>query len=144
MRRSDVVRLGPQHARDGELMFTATKNRHRKPMRVVIPILPELQRVLDASPTGHLTYLITEFGKPYTTDGFGNWFRRRCDEAELKHCSAHGLRKAGAATAAENGATTQQLMAIFGWKTAKEAERYTKAAQRRKMAGDAMGLLLRK
>jgi hypothetical protein len=42
---------------------------------------------------------------------------------------AHGLRKAGAATAAENGATTQQLMAIFGWLTLKEAERYRRAAQ---------------
>jgi hypothetical protein len=53
------------------------------------------------------------------------------------------LRKAGAAIAAENGATEHQLMAIFGWQTIKEAERYTKAARRRKMAGDAMPLLRR-
>jgi len=58
--------------------------------------------------------------------------------------SAHGLRKAGAATAAENGATSQQLMAIFGWLSLDEAERYTRAAARRRMAGDAMGLLVRK
>ena len=32
-------------------------------------------------------------------------------------------------------------MAIFGWQTLKEAERYTKAARRKKMAGDAMPLL---
>jgi hypothetical protein len=34
-------------------------------------------------------------------------------------------------------------MAIFGWATSKEAERYTKTAQRKKMAGDAMSLLVR-
>jgi hypothetical protein len=31
--------------------------------------------------------------------------------------AAHGLRKAGATRAAENGATVNQLMALFGWKT---------------------------
>ena len=55
---------------------------------------------------------------------------------------AHGLRKAGAVTAAENGATTKQLMAIFGWLGVEEAERYTQAAERKRMAGDAMGLLV--
>jgi hypothetical protein len=61
----------------------------------------------------------------------------------LKHCSAHGLRKAGAAIAAENGATTKQLMSIFGWLTMKEAERYTQAAERKRLAGAAMKLLMR-
>ena len=32
-------------------------------------------------------------------------------------------------------------MAIFGCRTSKEAERYTKVARRKKMAGDAMPLL---
>jgi integrase len=41
---------------------------------------------------------------------------------KLYHCSAHGLRKAGATIAANNGATAHQLMAIFGWDTIKEAE----------------------
>jgi hypothetical protein len=66
-----------------------------------------------------------------------------CDQAGLPQCSAHGLRKAAATVAAENGATSQQLMAIFGWLTLKEAELYTRTAERRRMAGDAMGLLVR-
>ena len=40
-------------------------------------------------------------------------------------------------------ATEHQLMAIFGWATTKEAERYTKTARRKKMAGDAMTMLVR-
>jgi len=34
-------------------------------------------------------------------------------------------------------------MAIFRWATAKEAERYTRTARRKRMAGDAMPLLVR-
>lgn len=39
------------------------------------------------------------------------------DEAHLHKCTMHGLRKAGATIAADNGATDEQLMAIFGWTT---------------------------
>ena len=44
-----------------------------------------------------------------------------CDQAGLKLCTAHGLRKAGATIAANNGATAHQLMAIFGWATLRMA-----------------------
>lgn len=142
-RRSDVVLFGRQHVRDGALRFTQVKGRNRAPKRLELPILPELQKIIDASPTGNMTFLVTKFGQPFTASGFGNWFRRRCDEAGLTHCSAHGLRKAGASIAAENGATENQLMAIFGWETSKEAARYTKAARQKKMASDAMPKLLR-
>jgi hypothetical protein len=64
-----------------------------------------------------MTFLVTEFGKLFTSNGFGNRFRKWCDEAQLPHVSAHGLRKAGASIAAENGATERQLTAIFGWST---------------------------
>lgn len=142
-RRSDAVHLGKQHAHDGWFRFKQHKNRNRHPVDIDIPILPELQQIIEASPTGDLTYLVTDFGKPFSIAGFGNKFRDWCNEAGLPHCSAHGLRKAGATRAAENGATDHQLMAIFGWKSIQEAERYTKAARRKKMAGDAMPLLAR-
>jgi integrase len=143
VRRSDLVKLGKQHVRDGRLRFTQQKNRKRKPVQTAIPILPELQQVIDASPTGNLTFLVTGAGAPYTVWGFGNWFRERCIEAGVPG-RAHGLRKAGAATAAENGATTKQLMAIFGWLTIEQAEEYVEAANREKLASDAMGLLVRR
>jgi hypothetical protein len=59
-----------------------------------IPIHPELAAILAASPSNHLTYLTTAGGAPFTAAGFGNHFRQWCNEAGLKHCSAHGLRKA--------------------------------------------------
>jgi integrase len=140
-RRSDVVTLGRQMVRDGWLHFVEAKGRGRKPKQRALPVLPDLQVTIDATPSGHLNYLVTAFGKPYTPAGFGNWFRRQCNVAGLPHCSAHGLRKAGATIAAENGATEHQLMAIYGWDSPKQAALYTRAANRRKLAGDAMHLL---
>jgi integrase len=136
-RRSDVVRLGRQHTREGWLSFKQAKTR----VPVELPILAALQESIDATPTGELTFLVTERGIGFTAAGFGNWFRERCDEARLHNCSAHGLRKASATRAAENGATANQLMAMFGWLSVKEAERYTRGAQRKKLAHAALTLL---
>jgi integrase len=102
----------------------------RKPISLEIPILPELQRIVDATtPLGKDTYLVTKFGKPFSADGFGNRFRKWCDEAGLPHCSAHGLRKAGSAGLAELGASDREIMAITGHQTAK-ADRYQGARQK--------------
>lgn len=106
-------------------------------------VLPVLQSVIAASPTGDLTFLATEYGRPFTANGFGNKFGEWCDEAGLPHCTSHGLRKAGAAMAAENGAIAHQLMSIFGWLTLKEAERYTRAAEQKRLAEGAMSLVER-
>lgn len=136
-RRSDVVKLGPGHVREGWLRFVQVKTN----VPVELPILPALQETIDATPTGGVAFLVTDRGSPYGAPSFGNWFRARCNEAGLHGCTAHGLRKASAARAAANGATASQLMAIFGWLNIAEAERYTKAAQRRTLAESAFSLL---
>ena len=74
-RRSDVTRLGRKHARDGKITFTQFKGRNRKPKRLVLPILPALQQVIDASPCGDLAFLVNDLGRPFTDAGFGNKFR---------------------------------------------------------------------
>ena len=151
VRRSDVVKLGRQMERGGVLHFVETKGANSRALNRggsvqakahALPILPDLREAIDAVPSGHLTYLVTELGRPFTANGFGNRFRKWCDEAGLNHCSAHGLRKAGAVIAAENGATAHQLMAIFGWKTMKQAEGYTRHARQELLAREAMPLLV--
>jgi integrase len=153
-RLSDTCRLGRPHIRRPEhispamrqihpgrwLAFRQHKNRNRKPVDLVIPILPQLEAVLAESKLGALTFLETEFKRPYTTKGLGNWFADRCIEAGVPG-RAHGLRKAGATIAAENGATAHQLMAIFGWKTLAQAELYTEKARQQLLAGGAMELI---
>jgi hypothetical protein len=66
--------------------------------------------------SGAMTFLMTEWGKPFTSSGFGNCFRDQCNDAGFPQCRAHGLRKARATTLAERGATDRQLMAVFGWR----------------------------
>ena len=133
-RRSDVVLLGRQHVHNGRLSFTQMKNRRNNPVPVEIPIAQELLHVLAATTTGDLTFLTNEQNKPFTAAQFGDWFRRRCDEAGLSHCSAHGLRKSAATFHADNGCTAHELMAILGWLSLSEAERYTRNADRKRNA----------
>ncbi|CAO4132548.1 hypothetical protein OFEAOIEE_LOCUS267 [Methylorubrum extorquens] len=140
-RRSDAVLFGRQHLQGAWLRYTQHKGRNAKPMTLEVPVLPALRAAIDACQSQNLTFLVTERGKPFTSNGFGNWFKDRCREAGLLHCSAHGLRKAGATLAAENGATERQLMAMFGWRTSKMAEHYTRKAEQKRLAGSAMHLI---
>lgn len=139
-RRQDVVTLGRQHVRNEAIRYTPKKSKDKGTV-VEVPLLPVLRAELDLTPKGQLTFLQTAHGKARSVGGFGNWFKRRCVEAGLPHCAAHGLRKAGATMAAENGASEAQLMAIFGWEDFKMPARYTKKARRKKMAADAIHLV---
>ena len=128
--RCDIVRMGRQHVRN----VTLSLRRQKTGVAFDVTVMPMLQAAIDAMPVSdHLTFLITAHGKPFTAAGFGNWFREQCDAAGLpKRCTSHGLRKASATRAADRGATTTQLMAWYGWKSASEAERYTRNADRKR------------
>lgn len=129
-RRGDVHRFGPRHIRNGQIAFTASKG--QKPMR--LPAAPQLLAAIRAMPSvGIETYLVTAFGKPFSRDGFGNWFAERCKEAGVPG-RAHGLRKATARRAAELEATQAMLKAIGGWEQDTEVATYTKAADQARLA----------
>lgn len=137
LRRGDLVQLGRQHVRNGIIRYRATKNG----VEIVLPMLPVLQLTIDAGPTGDLTYLATMRNTPWKKESFGTWFAGACKAAKVPG-RAHGLRKAGATIAAENGASDQQLMAIFGWTNPEQAAVYTRTASRAKMAAMGIGMLV--
>jgi integrase len=144
-RRSDAVMLGRPNVHNGRILWTEGKNQDNEPKERDIPLLRQLQEVIEATPVvGKDTWLVTQYGRPFTVAGFGNKMRQWCDAAGLPHCSAHGVRKAGACIAAENGATEKQIMAIFGWETLQQVERYTRKARTKKLATDSMHLLVMK
>jgi hypothetical protein len=95
-RRSDIVRMGPQHVRDGMITIRAQKTSRTTGKTLLIPIHPALADLLAATPAKHLTFVTTKTGAPFTAAGFGNKVREWCDEAGLPNCSAHGLRKRSA------------------------------------------------
>jgi enterobacteria phage integrase len=54
----------------------------------------ELRQALDATPRKHVTILNTEFGKPFTINGFSGFMRDAMRAAGLAmDCKPHGLRK---------------------------------------------------
>ena len=147
-RKGDLIRVGRQHIKvhDGRegLEFTQQKNRKRKPVKLWVPIAPELRKIIDASPTGDLTFIQTAFGRPFSEGGFGNRFRKWCNEACLEGLSVHGLRKTASAVLAQNGCTEQEIMAITGHSTSKEVIRYTRSAKQKVRAANAMEKVSRK
>src|SRR5262249_11835787 len=79
---------------------------------------PELRAVLDATPSEHLTFLVTATGKPYGPNHFSETFREWCDAAGLpKRCTAHGLRKAACRRFAEAECSGPEIMSISGHAT---------------------------
>jgi integrase len=142
-RRGDVVKIGPQQVHNDVLTVDQSKTEGGEEAHVEIPLHPKLREIIEATPTvGVKTFLVTHFGKPYTAPGFGNWFRELCDAAGCQGVSAHGLRKATARRLAEIGCTSNQIAAITGHATLKEVQRYTSAADRKRMAREAMKKLI--
>jgi len=141
-RREDVVRIGPQHRRNGRLVYRQAKNEHRNPIDLDIPVHPKLAESLDAFTSDHLTYLVTEWGKPFSFKGFGNRFKEWCRAAGLPDCcTLHGVRKHTASQLAEEGATPHQIGSVTGHTSLREIERYTAKARRRRLATEAFGKL---
>ena len=138
LRRGDACALGRQHIRGGVITIRTEKTGQL----VTIPLLPELARIIKATPTGGQTFIADRHGLPVVSRSFGRWFAKACKAAGVLEGRAHGLRKAGATRAAENGATVSQLEFIFGWKGGRMASLYTRQADRAKLARDAMEKLL--
>jgi integrase len=111
----------------------------RRSGTLTIPVHPDLQAALDATPGGHLTFLRTPGGKPYSARGFTQWFARMCAAAGLPpRCTFHGLRKAACRRLAEAACSAHEIAAISGHRTLKEIARYTSAADQGRMARKAM------
>lgn len=136
-RRSDVVGMGRQHVKDGRISVRQIKT----DARLRIPLHPRLQAELDLLPAGQLTFLQTTHGKPFSADGFGNYFGAAARTAGLEKRAAHGLRKAAGRRLAEAGCTAKQIAAVLGHSTLSEVERYTRDADQQRLADAAFGRL---
>ena len=150
--RQDCILMGEQHISreyDPEqdcavevLNWVRKKTEDKTGLELTIPVHPELRRIIDATPSKHLTFLVTELGAPFTAAGFGNWFRDRCNEAGLRHCSFHGLRKAAATRLIDAGCDVVEAAAITGHASLKELQRYIETRDRKRAARRAMRKLI--
>jgi integrase len=123
LRIGDVATLGRQHLKQRTIMIDGQPVRRtvisidseKTGMRVELPLLPQLKETLDAGPTGDLAFIVTRRGTPWSKSALGTEFVAAAKDAGGIGKSAHGMRKAAATRAAENGATERELEAIFGW-----------------------------
>jgi integrase len=133
-RRGDVVVMGRQHIRDGWLHVKQQKTGKA----LALPVRPELQATIDATPCGPLTLLVTKTGKNYSPNDFSEQFRAWCDDAGLPpRCTFHGLRKAGCCRLADAGCSAIEIAAWSG-QSLREVERYTKATDQKRLALNAL------
>ena len=134
-RRGDASTFGRQHLAGGKVTYTQAKTGKTLSM----PAAPQLLAAIAAMPaTGIETFLVTDYGKPFSRAGLGNKMRQWCDEAGLPRCTAHGLRKAAARRVAEGGGTNLQLKAFGGWGNDREVGTYTAAADQARLAEEAI------
>jgi integrase len=81
LRRSDAVRMGRQHLKDGSHVIATTKS--GETVWLDIPVHPTLSRHLLDAPEGHLTYIMTRHGKPRSVKAFTNWISDAAHKAGL-------------------------------------------------------------
>ena len=106
---------------------------------VTIPFLAPLKTATRAPKVQGATYLLGRGGNPYSSgDSMSAMFKRWCHEAELRHLSAHGVRKGLAELLAELGCSQYEIMAILGHSEAKTSEVYTRRVERWKLAKSAI------
>lgn len=132
-RRGDAHLMAPPQ--NGWFLWQAAKTGKL----VEMPVVPPLQAAIDAMPeVGREALIVTEFGKPFSRAGFGNWFGDRCRDAGLEGRTAHGLRKALTRRAADLNVSQQGLKALGQWENDAEVRTYADSANRNRMAEDAL------
>jgi integrase len=139
-RRSDLVKLSPRNVQGGRLVYKQKKTG----AEIDIPLLPQLAAAIAAMPSVMTPdyFLQTQYGARFTDTGFYNWFTEKARMAGVpKGRSPHGLRKASCRRLAEAGCSPHEIMSISGHVTLREVERYTKAANRSKLADSAIATL---
>ena len=139
LRLGDAARFGRQHIKGRTVRYVQAKTGKE----LILPAAPQMLAAIEAMPmTGIETYLVTDYGKPFSVDGLGNRMREWCDQAGLPNCTAHGLRKALARRTADLGATQQQLKAVGTWSNDAEVATYVKGADQAKLADSALSKVI--
>lgn len=135
VRRSDAHTIGRQHVRNGKVSVTQAKGG----ARLVIPAHPDLLALVESLPPGQMTFILTQYGKPYSRAGLTNWFSECARKAGLEDRTPHGLRKAVGRRLAEAGCSEKQIASVLGHTDPNTAKIYTKDADQARLASDAMG-----
>lgn len=134
-RGGDVVRMRRQDISDGVINLVQEKT----DVALAIPIHAKLFAAMKAGPIKGMHLIGDQHGRAMTRPAFTRMMKRAAKEAGLgPECVPHGLRKAMLRRLAEHGASAKEISAVSGHKTLREVERYTAAADQRRLSAAAM------
>jgi integrase len=139
-RGGDVVKMRRADIAGGAIAVVQQKTR----TALSIPMHTELLASLKAGPSNGLTLIGDRNGRPITRGTLTRLIRGAVEKAGLPpECVSHGLRKAQMRRLAEGGASAKQIASISGHKTLREVERYTEAADQKRLSRSAIAKLKR-
>jgi integrase len=135
-RQSDVLKMRWEQIKDGGIEVRQQKTGKE----LWIPLHKNLQTEINQLPRTGGTILVTVNGKAYgNRDWFSAEWKKTSREAGLpEDCVFHGLRKTAAVFLAEAGCTNEQIKAITGHTTETMVAYYTRGANQRTLAREAM------
>jgi integrase len=136
-RRGDLVRM-PWSAYDG----SAVRVRQRKTgASLVIPATADLRLELDSWRREAVPILTTVTGRGWDENYLTHAISAAMTDIGMPGLSIHGLRKLAAASLAEAGCSSQEIMAVTGHTTLSMVELYTKSVRQEGLAGSAISRL---
>jgi integrase len=140
-RGGDVVRMRRQDISAGSIHVVQEKTN----VELWLPIAPELHAAMKATPVKGMHLIGDTNGQPITRRDLTYLMKRAAAESGLgPECVPHGLRKAVLRRLAESGGTAKELQSISGHSTLTEIERYTKAADQKRLSVAAIAKLKRR
>jgi integrase len=140
-RGGDVVKMRRADVSGGTIAVVQEKTG----TALSIPIHHELAAAIKAGPSNGLNLVGDPNGRPINRAALTLLMKQAAAKAELPpHCLPHGLRKAQMRRLAEGGASAKQIASISGHKTLREIERYTDAADQKRLSRSAIAKLKRR
>jgi integrase len=110
---------------------------------VWIPCHRRLKKALDEAERRSDFILTTHFGSRYSTGSLSNVISLVAAAIGAKGYTAHGLRKNAGIALAEVGCTDKEIMAVLGHKTYAQSHAYTRRAEQKRLAEQAIRKLER-
>lgn len=137
-RRSDLVRIKWKDY-NGD---TIKVKQEKTGTKLEIPAHKRLKALLDElieerKPINMAFMIVNTYGQPMTTLALTKAVRHWANKLGINK-SLHGLRKSAAAKLAEVGCTPHQIRSITGHQSLKEVENYTREADQKRLAREAM------
>lgn len=134
-RRGDLVTMTRHHISENVIGVVQEKTGER----IAVPLHENLKASIAAYPTKGLALIQRLDGQPLKVRELHDIIAGAIDAAALPNgCVLHGLRYSAARCLADAGATPHEIMAITGHRTLGMVEKYTKQANKVRLADSAL------